>query len=133
MNEAPATPADWNVPVLVYCTHKSQIIAFESMFPFHFNHGDDTNFWDRSIDMVDQDVETLPTYHSVAYDPTTKITTLVVKGKSALSQSEFGEKVEFTSTKTTEPSGTASASSSSLKIISLLIASILSMIVPAVL
>ena len=95
-DETPATQAEWNEPVLVYCTHGPTIVAFESMFPFKYNHGDTDHFWERSIEMVNQDITTLPTYHSVAYEASTGVTTIVVKGKSATPSSEFNDNEEAT-------------------------------------
>ena len=89
-DETPATRADWLDPVLAFCSHANKIVAFEPMFPFRFNHGDEAHFYERDeIELVDQTIVTLPTYYSLDYNPTTGVTTVVVKGQAGMTQAEY--------------------------------------------
>lgn len=91
--ETPATPEEWVDPVLVYCTYAEEIVAFEPMWPFRFNHGDESHTYSREItEMVEPITHpTLPNFYSIEYDAETGVTTVTVKGKSAISQDEFKE------------------------------------------
>ena len=88
--EIPATRPEWVNPVLVYCTFDSKIVAFEPMFPFHFNHGTESQSYKReNIEAVEPSIATMPTFYSLDYNADTGATTVVVKGKSAITQAEW--------------------------------------------
>jgi len=68
-------------PVWVMGTYDKDIAFYEPMLPLSFITGNDDSFFEDSLTYADQTINSLPSYYSVDYDASTKMSTLTFKGE----------------------------------------------------
>mmetsp|Transcript_21359 Transcript_21359/g.43106 ORF Transcript_21359/g.43106 Transcript_21359/m.43106 type:complete len:323 (-) Transcript_21359:135-1103(-) len=80
-DHAEAAPVgDWINPLLITGLYGGGNNFWEPMFPYEFVSGDVENFYDESPEYVSQTIISLPSYWSMHYNPTSGVTTLIMKG-----------------------------------------------------
>lgn len=82
--ENTAEVSDWDKPLLIEGLYDGGIQFWEPMFPVEFVTGDSEKFYESTETYVSQTIVSLPSYWSMAYNPDTGVTTLVLEGKAQI-------------------------------------------------
>jgi len=73
---------DWKEPILIMGSYHGTIQFWEPMFPLSFVMGDEAKMVEFNETYVSQTIKSLPSYWSMAYNPSDGITTLIMKGEA---------------------------------------------------
>jgi len=75
---------NWTEPILILGTYNGNIRFWEPMVPVTFHIGSQNEFYEENVTYVAQTIIELPSFYSVVYNAASGLTTLTIKGKSAV-------------------------------------------------
>lgn len=122
ISKMPNVTGTWEDPVLVICTHDSNIVAFEPMWPYSYVTGDQDRSFEDNLTYVEQSIDTLPYYYRVEYKADTKRTHVTVKGLSNVCSTEELERLKAEDEKESDDGDTSGSNKALLSALHLLLA-----------